>query len=242
MIAISARRDVVSLYLEGDEVHPPGHPDRAQQGEPGSRDAREVPGPPRLGREAAHRARVRRRRDALHDVLTVLQRAELLLRTSYEVERYIIELGAEGRLIEMQLEETVVGVAPRPRGPDPRLRGRRLREQPSTTPSRPSRACRTRSFSTSVGWPSCSATTARPTRTTSRSPPRGYRVLGRIPRLPRLVGEKVVQELGSLEAILAASEAELTGIDGVGEARAADIREGLDRLREIDAFDRYPQM
>jgi diadenylate cyclase len=71
---------------------------------------------------------------------------------------------------------------------------------------------------------------------------RGYRALGRIPRLPRLVGEKVVQELGSLEAILAASESELTDIEGVGQARATDIREGLDRIREVDVFERYPQM
>src|SRR3712207_8509637 len=28
-----------------------------------------------------------------------------------EIERYIVELGTEGRLIEMQLEETMVGVA-----------------------------------------------------------------------------------------------------------------------------------
>jgi diadenylate cyclase len=66
-------------------------------------------------------------------------------------------------------------------------------------------------------------------------------MLGRIPRLPRLVGEKVIGELGSLEAILASSEAELAEIDGVGEVRAADIREGLDRLREVEVFDRYPQ-
>ena len=46
----------------------------------------------------------------LYDVLSVLQRAELVTRMAAEVERYIIELGAEGRLIEMQLEETVVGV------------------------------------------------------------------------------------------------------------------------------------
>jgi diadenylate cyclase len=57
-----------------------------------------------------------------------------------------------------------------------------------------------------------------------------------------LVGEKVVQELGGLGEILAADESELTGIDGVGAARAADIREGLDRLREVDALERYPQM
>ena len=47
----------------------------------------------------------------LHDVLTVLQRAELVTRMAVEIERYIVELGAEGRLIEMQLEETMVGVA-----------------------------------------------------------------------------------------------------------------------------------
>ena len=47
----------------------------------------------------------------LHDVLTVLQRAEMVTRMAVEIERYIVELGTEGRLIEMQLEETMVGVA-----------------------------------------------------------------------------------------------------------------------------------
>src|SRR5262249_58445179 len=36
---------------------------------------------------------------------------ELVTRMAVEVERYIVELGTEGRLIEMQLEETMVGVA-----------------------------------------------------------------------------------------------------------------------------------
>lgn len=71
---------------------------------------------------------------------------------------------------------------------------------------------------------------------------RGYRVLGRIPRLPRLVGEKVIKHFGSLEEILAAGGEELAAVDGVGEDRAADIREGLDRLRESDVFERYPLM
>ena len=47
----------------------------------------------------------------LHDALTVLQRAEMVTRMAVEIERYIVELGAEGRLIEMQLEEMLVGVA-----------------------------------------------------------------------------------------------------------------------------------
>src|SRR3979409_415894 len=47
----------------------------------------------------------------LYDVLAVLQRAELVTRMAVEVERYIVELGTEGRLIEMQLDETMAGVA-----------------------------------------------------------------------------------------------------------------------------------
>src|SRR6202142_3446917 len=47
----------------------------------------------------------------LHDVLTVLQRIELVTRMAVEIERYIVELGTEGRLIEMQLDETMVGVS-----------------------------------------------------------------------------------------------------------------------------------
>src|ERR671910_2634175 len=47
----------------------------------------------------------------LHDALTVLQRSEMVTRMAVEIERYIVELGTEGRLIEMQLEEMLTGVA-----------------------------------------------------------------------------------------------------------------------------------
>ena len=71
--------------------------------------------------------------------------------------------------------------------------------------------------------------------------PRGYRALGRIPRLPRLVAQKIIHRFGGLEEILAASDAELAAVEGVGEARAKDIREGLRRLQEVDLVDRYLQ-
>jgi diadenylate cyclase len=70
--------------------------------------------------------------------------------------------------------------------------------------------------------------------------PRGYRALGRIARLPRLVAQRVVQRFGDLDAILAATDAELASVEGVGETRARDIREGLRRLQEVDLVDRYP--
>jgi diadenylate cyclase len=71
--------------------------------------------------------------------------------------------------------------------------------------------------------------------------PRGYRILGRIPRLPKLVVQRIVGEFGGLEELLAATDAELEAVDGVGEIRAKDIREGLRRLQEINLVDRYLQ-
>ena len=105
----------------------------------------------------------------LYDVLSVLQRAELVTRMAAEVERYIIELGAEGRLIEMQLEETVVGVMAD--------RAALVRDYIASTSESAIEqvlaelaGCRTPSCSTSGASPSCSATTARRTRSISRSP------------------------------------------------------------------------
>jgi diadenylate cyclase len=66
-------------------------------------------------------------------------------------------------------------------------------------------------------------------------------VLGRIPRLPKLVTQKIIQEFGGLEEILAASDNDLEAVDGVGPSRAKDIRQGLRRLQEVDLVDRYLQ-
>ena len=89
----------------------------------------------------------------LHDALTVLQRAEMVTRMAVEIERYIVELGAEGRLIEMQLEEMLVGVAAD--------RSALVRdylvdadEEASARSWSRCRGCPTRTCSTSAGWAS----------------------------------------------------------------------------------------
>ena len=71
--------------------------------------------------------------------------------------------------------------------------------------------------------------------------PRGFRILGRIPRPPKLVVQRIVSEFGGLEELLAATDGELETVDGVGEIRAKDIREGLRRQQEINLVDRYLQ-
>jgi acyl transferase domain-containing protein len=63
----------------------------------------------------------------------------------------------------------------------------------------------------------------------------------RLTRLPKLVVQRIIQEFGGLEEVLAASDEDLEAVEGVGSTRAKDIREGVRRLQEIDPVDRYLQ-
>ncbi len=176
----------------------------------------------------------------LHDVLTVLQRGELVTRMAVEIERHIVELGAEGRLIEMQLEETIVGVAADKAA---------LVHDYMVEPSEESFANVLDSLARlahqdllDFGRLAELLGYDRKLNTLDHSvAPRGHRILGRIPRLPRLVVHGIVAEFGGLDEILAAGDGELEGVEGVGDMRAKDIREGLRRLQEINLVDRYLQ-
>ena len=109
VIAISARRDVVSLYVEGIKYILQDIPtvlSKANQGLATLEKYRT-----RLDQISARLTAAEFAGEAvLYDALAALQRAEMVTRMAAEVERYIIELGTEGRLIEMQLEESAVGV------------------------------------------------------------------------------------------------------------------------------------
>ena len=176
----------------------------------------------------------------LHDVLTVLQRSELVTRMAVEIERYIVELGSEGRLIEMQLEETIVGTATEKAALVHDYLAHyseeafaEAMEQVSRLPHQDlldfGRLAELLSYDRKLNTLDYPVS------------PRGYRILGRIPRLPKLVVAQIVKEFGGLDELLAATDAELEMIEGVGEIRAKEIREGLRRLQEINLVDRYLQ-
>jgi diadenylate cyclase len=176
----------------------------------------------------------------LHDVLTVMQRSELVTRMAVEIERYIVELGSEGRLIEMQLEETMVGAAAEKAALVHDYLAEYSDEGFASALDQVGRlphqdlldfGC----LAELLGYD-------RKLNTLDYSvSPRGYRIMGRIPRLPKLVVGEIVKEFGGLDELLAATDAELEAIEGVGEIRAKDIREGLRRLQEINLVDRYLQ-
>jgi len=176
----------------------------------------------------------------LHDALTVLQRSELATRMAVEIERYIVELGTEGRLIEMQLEETMVGTAAEKAALVHDFLAEHSDEVFAATLDAVGRTGHQDLLDFGVlaellGYDRKVNTLDYPVT------PRGYRILGRIPRLPRLVVASIVGEFGGLDELLAATDAELEAVEGVGEIRAKDIREGLRRLQEINLVDRYLQ-
>ena len=160
----------------------------------------------------------------LHDVLTVLQRSELVTRMAVEIERYIVELGSEGRLIEMQLEETMVGAAAE--------KSALVRDYLSNYSDEAFAAALEEigrlahqdlldfgRLAELLGYDRKLNTLDYPVS------PRGYRVLGRIPRLPKLVVTQIVSEFGGLDELLAATRRGARGGRGCGR----DPRQGHPR-------------
>src|SRR5919107_525368 len=239
VIAISQRREVVSLYVDGAKYILEDIPvvlAKANQALATLDKYRT-----RLDQVSTRLTALEFEGGAtLHDVLTVLQRSELVTRMAVEIERYIVELGTEGRLIEMQLEETMVGTAADKaalvhdylaENTDEEFAG--ALDQIGRLPH-PDLLGFGR-LAGLLGYDRKLNTLDYPVS------PRGFRILGRIPRLPKLVVGQIVKEFGGLDELLAATDAELETVEGVGEIRAKDIREGLRRLQEINLVDRYLQ-
>jgi diadenylate cyclase len=239
VISISERRDVVSLYLGGMKYilqDIPAVLAKANQGLATLDKYRA-----RLDSVSSGLTRLEFEGGAvLYDVLSVLQRAELVTRMAVEVERYIVELGTEGRLIEMQLEETMVGVAA---SKSALIRDYSVEDSEESLATASAAIARLPHqdlldfgrLAELLGYERKVSTLDFPVS------PRGYRVLGRIPRLPKLVVQRIVHEFGGLEEVLAASDEDLEAVEGVGSTRAKDIREGVRRLQETDPVDRYLQ-
>src|SRR5436305_9518765 len=239
VVAISERRDVVSLYLGGMKYILQDIPAVLAKGNQGLATLDKYRA--RLDAVSTRLTRLEFEGGVvLYDALSVLQRAELVTRMAVEVERYIVELGTEGRLIEMQLEETMVGVAADKTA---------LIRDYSVEDSEQNLAAVLHALSRmphqdvlDFGRLAELLGYDRKVNTLDLAVgPRGYRVLGRVPRIPKLVVQKITHELGGLEEVLAASDEELAAVDGVGAQRAKDIREGLRRLQEVDLVDRYLQ-
>jgi len=173
----------------------------------------------------------------LREVVGAVATFEYTMRIGGEIENYVRELGQEGRLVEMQLEQAFHNV---PEQYDALIRDyaaddadheeirARLHEFSNEELSDPMEIAQVLGYR-SVG----------PLEEFFLEP-RGYRQLVRVPRLPGRVAEKLIEEFGTLRELLEATEEDLDDVEGVGQARARAIRRNLKRQRSLESSGEVP--
>jgi diadenylate cyclase len=185
-------------------------------------------------------------RATLRDLAAVAQRVEMTSRVANEVAGYMIELGTDGGVLALQLDELTAGSS--------QERELFLRDYAPTAPlgggtqpaaDAPGSAGSARLAGLTADQLLDLSAVAQAVRPGSADDfdqpvsPRGYRLLSRIPRLPAPATERIVEHFDCLQKLLSASEHDLCEIPGIDAAVASRVREGLSRLAESALVDRY---
>jgi diadenylate cyclase len=177
----------------------------------------------------------------VRDVAAVAQRQEMVRLIASEIAGYVVELGTDGRLLSLQLDELIAGVEPdrelvaRDYFPERAAkRGRTVQDVLTDFEALThTELLEIQTVARALGYPGT------PEALDSAVSPRGYRLLAKVPRLPNTVIERLVEHFGGLQKLLAASIDDLQTVEGVGESRARSVREGLSRLAESSILERY---
>ena len=173
----------------------------------------------------------------VRDVVSVLQRAEMVRRIADEIVSYIAELGTDGRLVQLQLDELLAGIEGermlivRDYMPDRRRKVESVLADLHAVPQQD--LLELARVADAVGLDGADG------KLDEILAPRGYRLLSRIPRLPDRTVDKLVARFASLHRLMEASLDDLDEVEGIGEARARSIKEGLARLAELSITERY---
>lgn len=180
----------------------------------------------------------------VRDAVAVVQRLEMVRRISDEIAGYVVELGTDGRLLSLQLDELMAGVdsdrtlvirdyLPTGKlafGRRPRTVDEALVELDLLTANE---LIDLVSVAKAMGYPGTTETLD------AAVSPLGFRLLARVPRLPGAIVDRLVDHFGSLQRLLGATVEDLQAVEGVGDARARGVREGLSRLAETSILERY---
>lgn len=146
----------------------------------------------------------------LVDVTETLRRAYIALKVRQEINRYVVELGRDGHLIDLQLEEY----------PDIFRdwlwvwKDYQMENAEVPNPvTLDADGWAPEAWANRLGFDSLSYTLE----------PRGYRLLHTISRLPDMVIERIVHHFETLSGMRRASFEDLTQIEGIGPQRARSI-------------------
>jgi len=175
---------------------------------------------------------------AVRNVVEVLQRIEMVTRISTEIEHNLVELGTDGRLVRLQLEELMEGV-----DDDRRLIITDYLQPGSDLGIESAMQALTQLSDEALFNDLHLAQTLHlvgPTGDLDETvEPRGFRLLSKLPHINEAHVTRVVDHFGSLRKILGASTAELEAIEGISAARARALKDGTARLAGDSIIDQY---
>lgn len=170
----------------------------------------------------------------LENVVKAIQRAELMMRVASEVNGYIIELGDEGRLLNMQLRELSSNIEKEELLIiKDYLRTKSSAEDVLDVISEMSHGelMDITILAKYLGY------TVESSLDDIEVATRGYRLLNKIPKTPITIIDNIVKGLGNFQHVIRASIEELDEIEGIGEVRAKNIKQGIKRLQEQTIYE-----
>jgi diadenylate cyclase len=175
----------------------------------------------------------------LRDVMTVVQRLELVRRIGLGIDNDVVELGTDGRQLRLQLEELLGGndiareliVRDYHASPEPLSEAQLTATLDELDALSDTELLDFTTLAKVFGYPT--TTEAQD----SALSPRGYRAMAVIPRLQFAHVDLLVRTFGTLQGVLAASASDLQSVDGIGSIWARHVREGLSQLAESTIAD-----
>ena len=172
----------------------------------------------------------------LDNVLTAIQRAEMTLRMAEEVKKRIIELGEEGRLVKIQLDELVGGLVKEEKliikdyiASGKKRTGDKVYNQLIALEYED--LMKQQNVANLLGYEDFENYDELAVY------PKGYRILSKIPRMPTNIVENLIKSFKTFQHILAADIPMLDEVEGIGEVRAKNIKQSLKRMQEQFIFD-----
>lgn len=163
------------------------------------------------------------------DFLQVLRRFEMVLIIKKELLAYLSELGTEGRLVRLQMNEILTELEEaaeliiKDYAFDREVKAKdlllKLQMMVTNDPIEDAALLKVMGYHGYVHLDEYKC-------------PRGYRILHKIPRLPLVIIENLINRFGELPKIIAASVEVLDEVEGIGEVRARKIKEGFKLIKE----------
>lgn len=172
----------------------------------------------------------------LDNVITAIQRAEMVMKIVQEVQREIYELGEEGRLVQMQLEELVGDMEEeelliikdyiaKGKRKTPEKALEQIAELSYESLMSSQIVAKLLGYDQFDNYDEVGVYT------------KGYRLLNKVPRMPNNIVENLVKSFKSFQQIIDADIPELDDVEGIGEVRARTIKQSLKRMQEQFVFD-----